>query len=184
MDISKLSPWNWFKKEEKRDEHIPGSSTPTVHHESVGRLHSDIDRLFDDAIRGRFFSHGYFPSLFDTTEKEPLLKPQLDVGGTEKEYLITVELPGVDDKDISVELHDDALIIHGEKKYEHKDEDKEKGYYRMERSYGSFKRILALPEDADAESIQANHTNGVLTIHIARKEPAPSAVKNIEIQSA
>ncbi|WP_027183029.1 Hsp20/alpha crystallin family protein [Desulfovibrio inopinatus] len=185
MDVSKLSPWNWFKKEEARDEQSPvpakNAAQPVS---SVDRLHSDIDRLFEDAFRGRFFSPGRFPSLFDTETEQAMLRPHLDIGGTEKEYVVTVELPGVSDKDITVELRGDALIIRGEKKYEHKDEDKSKGYYRMERSYGSFQRVLALPDDVDPESIQASHKDGILTLTIARTQPAPSDVKKIDVNTA
>jgi len=102
-----------------------------------------------------------------------LFKPSVDISGSEKEYVISAELPGVDEKDISLELKGDALIIKAEKQREKKTEDK--GYYRVERRYGSFQRVLAVPEDADAEGIKANYKKGVLTVTLPRKKGVESA---------
>jgi HSP20 family protein len=78
-------------------------------------------------------------------------------------------------------LIDDTLKIKGEKKQQK--EEKEKNYYRMERSYGSFQRILSLPEDADQDNIKASFKNGIMEITIPRKAAPKTEVKQIEIKT-
>ncbi len=74
------------------------------------------------------------------------------------------------------------MTIRGEKKQEK--EEKDKNYYRMERSYGSFQRVLSLPEDADQEGVAATFKNDVLTVTMPRKAAPQAHVRQIEIQSA
>jgi len=88
--------------------------------------------------------------------------PQVDIVDNEKEIKVSVELPGLDEKDIDVSLSRDTLTISGEKQQEK--EDKGKNYYRMERSYGSFKRTISIPCDIKTEAIDATFKNGVLSI--------------------
>nr|WP_281357791.1 Hsp20/alpha crystallin family protein [Desulfobacter latus] len=111
-----------------------------------------------------------------------LLKPRLDLSATDKEYTVSLEIPGVSEKDVNLELADDTLIIRGEKKQ--KKEEKKKNFYRLERSYGSFQRTLSLPEDADKDNIKADFKNGVLNITIPRKAlPSGTKAKQIEIKN-
>ena len=105
--------------------------------------------------------------------------PQLDIGESQKDYTITVEIPGVQEKDIDLTLIDSTLTIRGEKRDEH--ENQEKHYYRIERSYGSFQRILSLPTDADENTVKAKFRDGVLTITIAKDPQAKSPVRKIAI---
>ncbi|MCE5244904.1 MAG: Hsp20/alpha crystallin family protein [Syntrophobacteraceae bacterium] len=184
MDLKKLVPWNWFRKE---DEHRPSPSLPVSRGaqphsgDPVVRFHQEVDRLFDHFFRG--FS---LPSMGFGREAAPMaqpdwLKPHLDVAATEKEYTISAELPGVDEKDVQIELLEDTLVIRGEKRQEK--EEKEKSYYRVERSYGSFQRTLSLPEDADSSGIGAAYRNGLLTITIPRKSKPGAAAKQIPIRN-
>ena len=99
---------------------------------SLKHLHSELDRIFDDAFRGIGISSFGKPYLSKISEE--ILKPTLDLGATENEYTISVEIPGVDENDIKLEMINDTLTIRGEKK--HEKEEKEKNYYRVERSYG------------------------------------------------
>jgi HSP20 family protein len=185
MDIKKWVPWNWFKKEEERS----GSPVP-VHRAKesmrggysdrspVAYFHQEIDRMFDN-----FFST--WPSFgtgrwIEPTMAESMLKPTLDLSATEKEYAITVEIPGVDEKDVKLELANDTLTIRGEKKQEK--EEKDKNYYRMERSFGSFQRVLSLPNDADQDSIKAKFSNGILKVTMHRKSLSQSDVRRIEVK--
>lgn len=202
MNLQKLNPWNWFKHEESHprdagqvpvtrernpsaneDRHFPLSYHP------VFRLHEEIDRLFDSAFSEVGFPRLGLPStrrLFDAAlpdwRNERWLRPNVDVAGDEKKYEISLDLPGLTEKDISVEVRGDTLIVKGEKQ-ETLDESKDKKFYRVERRYGSFQRTLSLPEDADADAIQASLRNGVLTLEIPRKQVAEkSDVKRIPIQ--
>jgi HSP20 family protein len=180
MDIKQLAPWNWFKKENEQSRHtVPvkysNKSSNRYSPESFGGLHNEMDRLFDDFFNrsGSFMREGITGSL---------LKPSLDLGSTDNEYTVSVEIPGVDEKDVSIELVHDSLIIRGEKKQ--LKEEKNKNFYRLERSYGSFQRTLSLPEDANRENIKADFKNGVLNITIPRMALPENKVKQIEIKHA
>jgi HSP20 family protein len=185
MDIKKWVPWNWFKKEEEG----PGSPVPVRRAKKGIRrgdsdfspaayFHQEIDRMFDNFFNA-WPSFGMDRRL-DPTVTDGMLKPTLDLSATDKEYAITVEIPGVDEKDVKLELVNDTLTIRGEKKQEK--EEKDKNYYRMERSYGSFQRVLSLPDDADQDSIKAKFKKGVLKVSINRKALPHSNVKRIEVK--
>ena len=187
MSKKRWIPWNWFKKEEEdNDKSVPVQRTSTDDQlpalsGSLARFHQEIDRLFDQAFRGfdpppLGFRHPLRPRMSDGT-----LKPTLDLGATDKTYTVSVEVPGVDEKDVKVEISNDTLTIRGEKKQE--TEEKDKNFYRMERSYGSFQRVLSLPEDADQEGVSAIFKNGVLTVTLPRKAAPQAHVKQIEVQS-
>lgn len=187
MDIKKLAPWNWFKKEEEAEKSLRVTQSDSrrqdypMYYHPIQQIHSEIDRMFDSVFSGfglpRFGSfRPEFPKL-----SEGLLKPTLDVGCTDKEYAISVEVPGVDEKDISLELSDNTLTIRGDKKREQ--EEKDKNYYRLERSYGSFQRVLSLPDDADQDRIKAKFKKGVLNITVPRRELPKANVKRIEVKT-
>jgi HSP20 family protein len=137
-------------------------------------LHREVDRLFDDAFRG---FGGRWPRLTLPTvasEWRGLLRPALDIQESDKQYRITLEVPGVEEKDIQLTLDDDVLWIRGEKRQEQ--EHKDGQFHRVERSYGSFQRALNLPEDANQDAIKASFKNGVLTVTIDKRSQtaAPS----------
>ncbi len=187
MDFKKLAPWNWFKKEEegsgivlpvnrpdKRSIHrMDAASQPMI------QLQQEMDRLFERAFR-RFDLSPLSNEWLTPLTASGFLRPQLDIAATEKEYSITVEVPGVSEKDVKIEIADDTMTILGEKKQEK--EEKEKNYYRVERSYGSFQRVLSLPEDANQDDVKATFKNGVLSIKMPRKALPKSDVKKIEIK--
>lgn len=186
MDIKKWVPWNWFKKEEQGG----GSPVPVSRTKAPGRggypdlnpvdyFHQEIDRMFENLF-------GNWPALglgrhFLPEMTETMLKPTLDLSATEKEYAVTVEIPGVEEKDIKLELVEDTLTIRGEKEQEK--EERDKNYYRMERSYGAFQRVLSLPVDADQNSVKAKYKNGVLKVTMQRKAISQSEVRRIEVRS-
>lgn len=190
LDIKKLNPWNWFKKEEEGERrNVPvarrgGSGqelTSGSYYSPLWSLHNEIDQMFDNVFR----SFG-LPSL-GTESALPSLesnwfRPSVDIDSSEKEYRITVEVPGVDEKDVKLELdRDGTLTIRGEKKQER--EEKDRDFYRVERSYGSFQRVLSLPEDADQDSINASFKNGVLTLTVQRKALPKSEARQIGINT-
>ena len=133
-------------------------------------LHQEIDRLFDDFSRG-------WPS-FATTGQQ--LVPSMDVSETDKEIEIAAELPGLEEKDVQVNVADNLLTIRGEKKAEK--EEKDKDYRLVERSYGSFVRTLELPAGVDAGTIKASIEKGVLKVTVPK--PAPAQVKKIDVKTA
>lgn len=134
-------------------------------------LQNEIDRLFENFTAG-------FPSLGNGMTNVTL--PNIDVSETDKEIEITAELPGLEDKDVQINVSDNVLTIRGEKKAEK--EQKDKNYRLVERSYGSFERSLELPEGVNADAIKASIDKGVLKVVVPK--PAPAQSKKIEVKSA
>lgn len=122
MNIKKLAPWNWFKKEDNEN------------------------------------------------------------GIVQNDYDISMEIPGVSKKEIRIEVLGNALVIRGEKKQTH--EDQHENFYRIERSYASFRRTFPLPMDADQSRIKAKFKNGILKICIPRSKPSKRRTNQIEVKYA
>jgi HSP20 family protein len=131
-------------------------------------LQQEIDRLFDG------FSRGF--SGFPARE----MMPSMDLSETDKEIEITAELPGLEEKDIQLNVADNVLTIRGEKKNER--EETKKDYHLVERSYGSFTRAVQLPEGVNADGIKAVMSKGVLKVTVPK--PAPAQTKKIDIKAA
>jgi HSP20 family protein len=114
-----------------------------------------------------------------TTEDTPALadwSPASDVVESKDEIVIKAELPGIDEKNVDVEIESGVLTIKGERNAEKETE--EKGYQRIERSYGSFLRSFALPPSVEPEKVSATFTNGLLEVHLPKKEGAkPRSIK-------
>jgi HSP20 family protein len=107
--------------------------------------------------------------------------PQVDVDETAKEIRVTVELPGMEEKDLEVSLVEGALTIKGEKSEEHEEE---KGdVHRSERQYGMFERTIPLPSEVDADKVQASFKKGVLKITLPKTKEAQSNRRVIPVQS-
>jgi HSP20 family protein len=108
------------------------------------------------------------------------LSPALDVYEKDGKLHVRAELPGISAKDVEVEISNEALTISGEKKEER--EVKEENYYRAERSYGKFRRQVALPPGADAAHVEARFRDGVLEVEIPVK-PAETGAKKVEVKA-
>lgn len=173
MNVSKLSPWNWFRKEETPAARAMPMPVPVRRNDPLSRLHQEMDRLFEDFFNGVGWT---FPGVLTETGERygapSVLHPQLDIAETRDAYTVTVEVPGVDEKDIEISIQDDTLTLSGEKRRESSEGDGH--FHRVERTYGHFQRTLALPGDADADNITANFNNGVLTVNIPRLEGVQS----------
>src|SRR5437763_16580032 len=94
--------------------------------------------------------------------------PAMDLVEEDDHFVLSADLPGVEEKDINVELEDNVLTISGERKSEH--EDRREGYYRIERASGAFSRSLTLPEGIDPDSVQARFGDGVLELRVPKPE--------------
>jgi HSP20 family protein len=143
----------------------------------VATLHREVDRLFDDFFRG----FDRLPSLPFSEERLSEFSPKINVSENDKEIEVTVEVPGMDQNDVDVSLGDDVLTIKGEKKQEK--EEKDKDYYHVERSYGSFYRSLQIPCEVDEENIKAAFKKGVLKINLPKSSKAQENVRKIEVKS-
>ncbi|HAF07197.1 TPA: heat-shock protein [candidate division WOR-3] len=103
--------------------------------------------------------------------------PSMDISETDKEFFVTVELPGLKKEDITLSIDNNVLTIEGERKSEK--EEKGKTFHRIERSYGKFYRSVTLPKKVDEDNIKASFKDGLLNITIPKVEK--EKVKNIEI---
>jgi len=140
----------------------------------------DMDRIFDDLLHGFGLTRPLEWAL--ATPVHAAFTPRVDVSETEKEIRVSAELPGLDRKDISVELADDALTVSGEKKADA--EEKDKNWYRREQSYGTFSRVIPLPATVEADKAKARFKKGVLTVTLPKREEEQPKRKSIEIEAA
>jgi HSP20 family protein len=125
----------------------------------------DMDKLFED-----------FFSFAPTSLTDSRWNPTVDVEEDGKAIHVKAEIPGIDEKDLSVTLENNLLTITGEKKEER--EEKNRRYLVSERRFGSFRRTIALPEGAKKDGIEASFKNGVLRIEIPKEESAkPNRIK-------
>jgi HSP20 family protein len=124
-------------------------------------------RLFQDTIN-RVFS--------DQAATARPWAPAVDILETENDLVLKADVPGVELKDIDIQIENGTLTLKGERKFEK--EEQKKGYHRLERSYGSFVRYFTLPDTVDAEKVHADFSSGVLTVTLPKKEIAkPRSVK-------
>src|SRR4051794_23859616 len=113
--------------------------------------------------------HRLFNTLFeDTAAPAQRWVPAMDLVEADDHFLLKADLPGLSQDDVSIEVRDNALTISGERKAEH--EQRERGWYRVERAFGRFSRSLTLPEGVDADAITANFDRGVLSVTIPKPE--------------
>jgi HSP20 family protein len=105
--------------------------------------------------------------------------PELDLSEKEDALLVRAEMPGLESDDINISVENNVLTISGEKRDHRKDEGE--NYYHVERRYGTFRRDITLPANIDPDKIEAEYTNGVLTIHLPKSEQ--SKPKRIAVKS-
>jgi HSP20 family protein len=148
-------------------------------------LQREMNRLFDDFFTPfDRFSAGGFPLTSRWGERKPAstaFSPRVDVSETEKEVKVSAELPGMDEKNITVEMDDASITIRGERQEEQ--EEKGKNWYRREQSYGSFHRTVPLPASVHGEKAKAKFKKGVLTITVPKREEEVARRKAITIES-
>jgi HSP20 family protein len=141
-------------------------------------LHREMDRMFDEVFRG--FDLAPFSSRsFDRPGRHTGWTgwPHLEVNETDSELTVSAELPGLDEKDVEVELANGVLVIKGERKMESEDQ----GRWFSERYYGRFERRLAV-DDVEADKVSASFKNGVLTVTLPKTVSARN-VKRIAINA-
>jgi len=135
-------------------------------------LHREMNRLFDDFFRGFDVNPLGSDRLFDRAAGWP----NIEVGETDKEVTVTAEVPGLDEKDLAVDLADGVLTISGEKRSETKD----KGHLFSERYYGRFERRIPV-NDIEPDKVAASFKKGVLTVTLPKTVKAQQNVKRIAI---
>jgi HSP20 family protein len=132
----------------------------------ISALQEQVNRLFDDKLfRGRSDDSALTSWV-----------PAVDIYETENELVVKADLPDVDDKDLDVRIEDNTLTIRGERKFEQSVS--EDNFLRVERAYGAFSRSFSLPNTVNADAIKAEYRNGVLNVHIPKREESkPKQIK-------
>jgi len=122
-------------------------------------------RVFQDTVN----------RLFSEPNGRPWVPP-VDIKETENELILKADIPDVELKDIDIRMENATLTVRGERKFE--TTEKGGGWHRVERSYGTFERVFALPETVDPEGVKADYKNGTLTLTLPKKEIAkPRQIK-------
>ena len=144
---------------------------------SLLSFQNDVNRLFDDFFRGTDLTP------FDAFDGTALgrFNPRINVSETDTEMTVSAELPGMDEKDVTVEMDDNTLTIRGEKKEER--EEQGKNWHRMEQSYGSFHRVIDLPAGVDSGKTKAKFAKGILTVAVPKLESSQRKRKTIQIEN-
>lgn len=132
-------------------------------------LHGEIERLFDQAL-GRPLLRG--------EERGAAWMPNVDIHEDKDGINISADLPGMTQKDVQVNIDNNVLTLSGERKLDR--EDKRDNYHRIERFYGKFSRSFSLPNTVDTDKVEAHMENGVLRIHLPKREEAKP--RQIEIK--
>lgn len=168
----------------KSDASATPPSTAASPWQSLVELRREMDRMFDD-VTSRFAGSRFLPSAFHA---EPFslftgggkIAPVVDIVENDKSYTVTAEVPGLAEKDLDVSIADQVLTIKGEKREE---TEEEKDNYRLsERRYGSLQRSIRLPEDVDAEKIEASYDKGVVTITLPKRAESKAKEKKIPVK--
>ncbi len=168
MPVSDLLPWNREKDKyavQRRQEYDPLD------------FQREMNRMIED-----FFQEPFAMTPFRRKgEMQAEFSPRMDISETDKDIRITVDLPGMDEKDINITLENGVISISGEKKVEK--EEKERSYHRVERSYGSFRRSFELPGEVDFDKVEATFKKGVLEVVIPKPTQTVSSRKRIEVKA-
>ena len=163
-----LTPFRWGHRS------VPANREPEGNPLNV--FQREMNRLFDDFFKGT----GIKPWA-EEMESLGAFSPQVNMTEDEKSIQVSAELPGLDEKDLEISLSKDSLTIKGEKKEENEHKDKE-AYY-LERSFGTFTRVLPIPKDVNTEKAEASFKKGVLTITLPKLEREKQSQKKIRIKA-
>jgi HSP20 family protein len=162
-----------------RGERAPLTSSPFAF---MRRFSEEMDRLFEDFGFGRGWVAPEFEHGLDQLGAlaGASWAPQVEVLQRDNELMIRADLPGMTKDDVKVDIANNAVVIRGERKSQR--EENEKGYYRSERSYGSFYRRIPLPSGVNADEANADFRNGVLEITMPATHTAEEKQRQIEIK--
>ncbi|HEB54377.1 MAG TPA: Hsp20/alpha crystallin family protein [bacterium] len=179
--LDQFKKWLPFKRGDKSARRV-ADVRDTAH--PLARVEQDLRQLFERFGFGSLWSTPFGADRQDSWFGDfspALFSPTLDVVDKRKHLEIRIELPGMDPEDIEIDVRDGALVVRGEKRSEEATEDE--GFYRTERSFGAFERVIPLPAEVDAEHTEATFKKGVLKVRLPKVKPEPSA-KKITIRSA
>ncbi len=155
-------------------------SQPDRYVDPFSTFRVEMDRLMDDYLGANrlVLWPGLTSPLFDGATPGAMM-PRMDVTEDNEKITVTAELPGLTEGDVELTLHDDVLVVKGEKRAgESRDED---NVYVSERRFGSFQRSIRMPENIDADAIDAHVENGVLTVTVPKKPEAKKPSRQIPV---
>ena len=173
MALKDIAPWRWGGLQRWADDDRPFESF----FREMDTLHREMERLFDD-----FWKGSGRQSMTSMPWIHGEVMPSIDVTEDDMKFHVQVELPGMDKDDVDITLTGSVLTIRGEKKRD--EEQKGRGFFRKERSYGAFTRSLQLPAEVDEKNIRASFEKGVLQIELPKTEEAQKRVTHIDIKAA
>ena len=155
---------------------------PTIFDE-FERMQDEMNRMFNNVWGG---NRSGMPLLGDantpTTMEEGMRYPTSDLWEDDNNVYTEIEMPGLSKDDIKINVDDNRLEIKAEKSDEDTQEDKKKGFYRLERQYSGFYRSFTLPENADTQNADAEYKDGVLKITVPKKQVDESKRKMIDVK--
>jgi HSP20 family protein len=190
LDLSQWNPFKFFRKapEEKVAEATTSTAlaVPVEHEwptspEAMRRLMQDPWHMMQDMLRDPFAGLGQLDRWFGDFSPRRF-QPRLDVVDQGHSLCLTVELPGMEREDVALTVEGDALVLRGEKKVEAQTE--EAGCYRLERAYGSFQRVIPLPDGVEAEKAAATFAKGVLTVQFPKVATEKPSGRRLQITGA
>lgn len=156
MELKSLVPWRKHK--------APQAGDP------FGQLRHEMDELFERFLEKR-----------DLPWPDTTFSPAVDVNETDDAIEVSAELPGIDESELDLSLHDDRLVIKGEKRDESEKKEEDRKY--VERSYGMFERTIPLPAGIDRDKVTAAFKKGVLKVNLPKTAEAKQASRKISISS-
>ncbi len=147
---------------------------------SIEHPFETLNRRMNDLFEGFFKDPATagFPEL-GLSKNMGLVSPKFEVSETDNAFLVSAELPGMDEKDIELAVDQNALILKGEKKQEK--EEKKKNYFYSERSYGHFHRTIPIPDGVDKSKVKAKFNKGVLSVVLPKNQKLKTERKKISI---
>jgi len=140
----------------------------------LATLRAEIDRLFDSVMRDPL---GALDWAFQGSRG---WAPTVDVAESEEEFTVRAEIPGIDPKDLEVSITGNQLVLAGVKK--EWSETKEKDYHQSESRSGSFRRLIPIPPSVDPDKVEAEYSNGVLTIHLKKLRTEPPKKVDVKVK--
>jgi HSP20 family protein len=177
-EMKKWSPFR-FLRQNRRNPEMPartGASMPLT----LTAMRDEMDRMFERFWTNPLVALDSQDRWFGDFSQE-VFQPKLDVTDDKNCLRVALEVPGVDMKDLNVEVQDGVMTVSGEKKQEETSE--EEGCYRTERSYGYFKRSIPLPAEVEAQKAEAKFDKGVLTIKLPKSERARQGAQKIPVKA-
>lgn len=144
-------------------------------------LNRMFEQLFDD--RGEWWPRWASRASDELWSGADALVPSIDVKDRKKEFCITAEIPGIDEKDLHVEVQGNSLVISGEKR-EESDEETKDGWHRVERRFGSFHRAIPLPDNVDVDAVKADYKKGVLKVKFPKTAARKEEPRRIEVHGS